>query len=231
MPDQKLDIALAELRQWMIRNIIAAARPDAELAGDRSPFTLEPLVDPEGLHLLIVRDGRDVVVSRAFHLFSHPELDRGLLTRPSLAALLKRFQGDPWVFHREPQLLLSDEELVRRQARFWQRHLACDRATMERHPRLAVATVRYEDLHRDPVGESARLFRFLGVDPAETAPIDDITRPGTRAERPDQLRRKGIVGDWRNYFTDQARQWFADEAGDELARQGYSNDANNRETA
>ena len=34
--------------------------------------------------------------------------------------------------------------------------------------------------------------------------------------------RKGIVGDWKNYMTDQARVWIREEAGEELIRQGYA---------
>ena len=33
--------------------------------------------------------------------------------------------------------------------------------------------------------------------------------------------RKGQVGDWKNYMTDQARRWVNEEAGQELLRQSY----------
>ncbi len=36
--------------------------------------------------------------------------------------------------------------------------------------------------------------------------------------------RKGLVGDWHNYFTQEARELFAHYAGDELILLGYEQD-------
>jgi hypothetical protein len=72
--------------------------------------------------------------------------------------------------------------------------------------------VTYEDLKSQPVEELGRLAGFIGLSTTQKATEEIVskhdfeTRSGRRAgeAREDHLRmRKGIVGDWRNYF-DQA---------------------------
>ena len=31
----------------------------------------------------------------------------------------------------------------------------------------------------------------------------------------------GVIGDWRNYFTDDVRQWYIDIAGETFKKGGY----------
>ena len=72
----------------------------------------------------------------------------------------------------------------------------------------------------------SELFKFLDVDPTRCAKIEGALKPGFEKERPTEFLRKGVVGDWVNYFTDDTKKWFKDEAGEELITQGYAaNDA------
>lgn len=85
-------------------------------------------------------------------------------------------------------------------------------------------TVRFEDLASDASGTVQRLFEFVGID----ASSDVVSRvvestAFAKANRPGNAHhlRKGVVGDWRNHFSDNDRQLFEALAGDVLREQGY----------
>lgn len=206
----------------MIRQtLIAAAEPTSSLIGDRTPHTLMPIVMRGVPHISVIRDGRDVLVSRAFHLYNHPEVAPVFERIPEMARALEAFQKDPWFFQKNPQQLLCHEELVRLSARWWRDHLASDQRTVERFPNLPVHFLRYEDLHADTKGERRKMFEFLGVDPTRAANLVGVLKPGFKRERPDEFLRKGVVGDWKNYFFDDSKAWFKEVAGQTLIDYGY----------
>ena len=93
--------------------------------------------------------------------------------------------------------------------------------TSEKFSRLPVYFIKYEDLHKDVEGQRDKLFKFLKVKPRLAAKIEGHLKPGFSEERPGEFLRKGAVGDWENYFTDDAKTWFKEEAGSELIQQGY----------
>jgi hypothetical protein len=51
------------------------------------------------------------------------------------------------------------------------------------------------------------------------------TLPGFQVENPAAKHRKGVVGDWRNYFDARLTRIFKEEAGAELVRLGYERNA------
>jgi len=201
--------------------LIAKAHPDAKLIGDRTPHTIQPVVLRRTPHICIVRDGRDVLVSRAFHLYNNPETHRLFERFPDLDTLRRRFVADPWFFKNNPEHLLRNETMVRESARWWKEHLESDRLAQIRHPNLPVYKVKYEDLHADVEKERKKLFKFLRVKPRLAAKIEGNLKPGFSEERPNEFLRKGKVGDWKNYFSDDQKAWFNDEAGEELQEQAY----------
>ncbi len=203
------------------RMLESAAHPKAKLIGDRTPHTIEPIVLRGAPHVCIVRDGRDVLVSRAFHLYNRPESHRLFERFPELNAVYESFRNDPWYFKNNPEKLLCQEEMVRESSRWWREHLERDREATEKFPNLPVHVLKYEDLHADVEAERKSLFEFLGVKPTRAAKIEGHLKPGFTEERPNEFLRKGTVGDWKNYFTDDVKRWFKDEAGDELQRQEY----------
>jgi hypothetical protein len=205
----------------MVRVCLDQAIPEKKILGERTPHTLEPLILRDAPHITIVRDGRDVLVSRAFHLFNYPEVHRLFERIPSMAKDFECFRQNPWFFREHPEMLLRHEMMVRESVRWWREHLVADRKTLEKHPFLNVKILRYEDLHDDAGGQRDKLLQFLGADPTSAPPIAGDLKAGFADERPDQFLRKGKIGDWRNYFTDQTKRWFKEAAQDELIEQDY----------
>jgi hypothetical protein len=237
-----LEPVSAEIRaafEELVRRGVAVGcdrfRPGAVWHGDRTPRDLQPLV-ADGRYIWIVRDGRDVAVSWTIH-----QIRRGRkvistsIPAPAnkhLLGLVEPFAANPTLFDEQPELLLSDEAWVRELARSWRDRLESDlvAAAEIENPKSdsRLLRMRYEELHTDPGTQQERLYRFLELDPAEAAQVSPETRtaPGFSQSDPMSFQRKGQIGDWRNYFTDQARAWFHDVAGDSLVRAGYAQDEN-----
>jgi len=202
--------------------IDAAQGSGATLIGERTPQTLAPLTLRDVPYVSIIRDGRDVLVSRAFHLYNNPKVHRLFNRFPELQPTLAEFQADPWFFQKNPHQLLSNEVMVRESVSWWRTHLLSDEQTVVDNPDLEVRFVRYEDLHKDTAGERDKLLEFLGVDAAKAAPIEGQLKPGFDQEKPAEFYRKGAVGDWKNYFNDQTKAWFNDVASEQLLKYKYA---------
>lgn len=215
-----------------VRRIMGAVsihKPDATWLGDKTPRALRVLI-PGAPHVLLVRDGRDALISRTFHeLSSGGDLLKDALYAGRMLALQQAFLADPDLFKREPHRLLVEEQWVRTLARQWAQQMRHDLAVasvMLERGRTPLHELRYERVHADVECERASLYRFLGLDPAEAAPVSAATRsaPGFQTEAPSAFFRKGAVGDWKTYFTDDARKWFKQAAGDQLIALGYEKD-------
>ena len=204
------------------RCLVDAAEPGATLIGDRTPHTIVPVTLRNVPYITIVRDGRDVLVSRAFHLYNETGVHRLFQRIPEMAETHKAFQADPWFFQKHPEKLLCHETMVRESMGWWRDHIRSDLEAIERYPKLKVRIVRYEDLHEDTDAEREKLFQFLDVDPTRAAKIKGSLKPGFKKERPTEFLRKGAIGDWKNYFTDDTKLWFKEEAGEALIQQGYA---------
>ena len=97
-----------------------------------------------------------------------------------------------------------------------------------------VLTVRYEDMSRDLGGELTRICQFVGatadaaaVDRATSAASFESMSGGRRRgeDAPGAHVRKGVVGDWRLYFTREDAEVFERVAGETLRSCGYERDA------
>lgn len=95
-----------------------------------------------------------------------------------------------------------------------------------------VPTVRYEDLKADTVGELTRVLERMNFE-VEAALVDAIVEgttfeaiSGRRVgeEDPASPLRKGIIGDWRNHFSEQNLKDFKARYGDLLIEFGYESD-------
>ena len=101
------------------------------------------------------------------------------------------------------------------------------------HGRKDVVHVRYEDLSRDTAGELRRIV--LGLTGKQLSPreasaiVEEFSferQAGRRAGEEDRrsFLRKGVVGDWRNHFSPEAREVFDWHAREELILLGYERD-------
>ncbi len=93
-----------------------------------------------------------------------------------------------------------------------------------------VVHVRYEDLRKDTPGELQRIVHELtgkmiaedlATQIAEEFSFERMAGRKAGSENKGSFMRKGIVGDWRNSFSDEARRAFDHFAGEELMKLGY----------
>ena len=209
------------LEKMTVETLDYLAPEEAKFVGDRTPHTLHPIVIRKAPHISIIRDCRDIVVSRMFHYFNFPNISNYFERWPVRESIRRKFVKDPWFFHNSPKLLLADEAFVRQTARQWRQYLVTDRNTIKCHPKLPVKVLKYEELHEDLQNETVAMVRFLGADPSKMPKIPAHLLPGHSEEKPNSFNRKGVVGDWKNYISPTIASWIHDEAGDELIRQGY----------
>lgn len=224
----------------VLRCLIAQARrpveqggkPQAEHVGDHTPRMLRVLIrPPEGRYIIIFRDGRDVLVSWTFHLLktSRPDIMHRDV-RPLFERVLPGADASADASRVAARRLLSDRAWVQHYAAAWSDHTGHDLATLRRLEDEGAGSsllhLTYESLHRDVEGQRARMYAFLGADPSQAAPLsrDTHTAPGFGRESPRAFYRKGEVGDWRNYLTDDSHAWVLESAGTRLKELGYDTD-------
>ena len=209
------------LEKMAVETMDYLAPKGAKFVGDRTPHTLHPVVIRKAPHISIIRDCRDIIVSRMFHYFNFPGISKYFERFPGREAIRQQFVEDPWFFHNRPELLLDDESFVRQTARQWKQYLAADRNTIKCHPGLPTMLIKYEDLHENLQQVTESMVGFIGADPEKLPSIPAELLPGHRKEKPNSFNRKGVVGDWKNYIDADVASWINDEAGDELMRQNY----------
>ncbi len=158
---------------------------------------------PHSRFIFIVRDPRDVVVSSWFH---NLRVEPGFLDRAESLEVWTRKMAGRW---------RRDITRVREQAAGLGGRLI---------------TIRYEDLHNDPVRTAMKLFTFLGLDPdeqqaeqcIEQTRFDRLTggrEPGN--ELRNSFYRKGIIGDWRNHLSPACNETMLKIAGAVMAEFDY----------
>jgi len=218
---------LAGVEDLVERTIRAglALSPGAEWVGDRTPRPVRELIAGAPI-IWMCRDGRDVLVSWMYHLLrtNAPKIGGAERMKGAFGDDYDAYKRDPSHFNVYPEHLLGDETLVRELSRTWGEHIRNDLDALDRIGRDApTLKVRYEDLLADTEARRTRMYELLGLDPGEARPIGrrDRTAPGFD-EKPGSFYRKGEAGDWKHYFVnDDARRWFAEEAGAALVELGY----------
>jgi hypothetical protein len=186
--------------------------------------------------VLVWRDGRDVMVSWYHHCLFRNDRENADLVAHTRAELALSDPGDirahlpdfiDYAFTRQPHPGFSWADFVEA----W-------------HGDPAVTHTSYEAMRADPVDELGRVLDAI----ADTHPMGSHRRPSAdpaaeleriverhsfaarsgRAagtERRGSFLRKGIVGDWKNHFSESAGRIFQMHAGDALVRLGYESDA------
>lgn len=91
----------------------------------------------------------------------------------------------------------------------------------------------YEAMRDDPRTELEKIFKYLSVNNIDDAKLDaciskfsfeSVTGRKPGEENAYNFVRKGIVGDWKNHFTKEAREVFDHYAGQALIDLGYESD-------
>ena len=180
-------------------------------------------LNPWGMKNVVVvwRDGRDVMVSWYHQQLIPHEWNEYQVRRSRRELPLEDYEdvyGNlpafiEYAFFRPHSPRFSWVDFVRR----W-------------HGRKEAIHVRYEDLRRETASELSRIVRGLtgeGLSSEEAAAIVEEfsfeRQAGRRAGEEDKgsFLRKGVVGDWRNHFSPEARVVFERYAGEEMILLGY----------
>jgi hypothetical protein len=216
---------------------LESRKPAARWIGDRTPRGLRVFVEGAP-HFLIIRDGRDVLVSWTFHVLRmRPHVLDVVVPaelRPGFNRLHERFNADKAFFSKNPHELLSDEGWVRLVAGRWAGWMRADRESVrrieagEKGARAKLQVIRYEALHADPEGGRRAMYELLDLDADRALPLsaESKTEAGFEQEDPTSFWRHGQVGDWKRYSTDSFKTWFKESAGEVLAELGYERDQN-----
>lgn len=225
---------LAGYQELMLRCISRACRdrkPTATWYCDRTPSDLLYWMS-NAKYIWVLRDGRDVAVSWTFHqLRKGPDVISKSVPAHASSFLLKlshEFKTNPTMFDSQPNLLLGDEDWVRHVGTTWDRRYRSDIGAYRHISKSQVPggalLVKYEDLHADTHYQQQRMYEFLGVVISGAQPPTEstFTTAGYKDTSPDRYRRKGKVGDWQSYFTQESARWFNDVAGESLYDAGYS---------
>lgn len=171
---------------------------------------------PEAPTVQLVRDGRDVATSGIFDwlLKDGEGSDRHALFVERRAEMtLKRF---------------FDEQTLTRWIRYWVEPIRA----FERHARSS-PMIRYEEMKGDQAVVLRDFFSRLALDTSDA--VVNACVEGARFEvmsggrsagtaSPTAKVRRGVSGDWRNYFTRADGELFARLAGRELCALGYEKD-------
>jgi hypothetical protein len=171
---------------------------------------------PDAKIIQLIRDGRDVVTSGTFDwlLKDAQGTDRyAYFVKKRSDARLSRF---------------FDDAVMRKWSANW-------RETVEIFDsRPADLVVRYEDMKCAMANQLTRIYELLGIDAsleiavaaAEATEFEKVAgRQAGDDNQPTAKARKGIAGDWRNYFTQRDARLFHEMAGAQLIQLGYAADS------
>lgn len=183
--------------------------------GDRTPLPMGTAFIPGKKYLYITRDGRDCIVSWAYHV-----LKKNISSDPRMKEKLRLFNKDPQFFENNRHLLLDHEPFVRKNARNWNKQIIADLAMLEKADKgefdFKYYWVKFEDLHKNVERIRNEIYQFIGVNPEDAKPLTIKTKPGFEKVNTTSHYRKGAIGDWENYFTKQQLNWFVQEAQEAL---------------
>lgn len=172
--------------------------------------------------ICVWRDGRDVLISQYFHwLFENDRGNKHLVEKcrsdlnftdyNNVESNLIPFMEYVYEQSRHPRFTWSE---------FVDKWLDCKNCVH----------VRYEDIRVQPVAELQRITNELtGVllDESyakrivEEYSFEKLSGRKVGVVNTRSFLRKGIVGDWKNYFSHEARKQFDNYAGDSLIKLGY----------
>ena len=180
--------------------------------------------NPLGMRNVVVvwRDGRDIVVSYYHHLMIGHEFADSQLAKENAKKIGINDRAD--IQENLPKFIdaLMEKKIGPRFS--WPQFVD----TWSN--RQGIVETRYEDLLVKPEQELSRVVRELTPGNPEDALISEIVEKysfksqsgrSTGTEEQGKFLRKGVAGDWVNYFSDDAIESFNHHAGDALKKLGY----------
>ncbi len=193
---------------------------------------------PAGKIINIIRDGRDVCVSRRFHTlrmgayYHGDEKNKWLYHLNSLSLgrrVTKKLNRDLGWFgeknyrNRDDVPLFSAAALAKF-AKDWALITEYILEWQTKRPEQ-VFCIRYEGLKSNPNSELAKVLQFIGADASPEcihAMIEQNSFSKLKSNKASgSFFRKGIIGDWKNHFTEKDTQLFKQLTGDLLVRLEY----------
>lgn len=211
------------------------ARTGRRIVGDKSPQHTENLdeifeIYPDARIIHIIRDGRDVAVSAMHHWWrlATDREDGVFELTPEELGIRDDYAADRGRFLSEGRSIFTEERLSQL-ARRWDYRTGKGSGDGGDLYGERYLEIRYEDLVADTPTIFGRVLEFLGAS-SEPRVIERCLRSSSfeRASSRSQgeedsasFFRKGIVGDWRDVFTQRDREIYKELAGDRLVRFGY----------
>lgn len=208
------------VKNGLLTNLIAGCPKDKVIRiGDKTPRqNIKNILAAfnQTQVIVMVRDFRDALVSLAYHQKRHTLSWEDIFTSPDETEFEERFiKGSLLGFEKHNDIKTYFEYA-------------------DSYPEQ-VKIVRYEDLKTKAVDTLRGIFSFLRVDTDEQVIKKCIERntferhsggrkPGS--ENNEEFFRKGIVGDWKNYFSPANVEVFKKYGGESLILAGYEKDNN-----
>jgi len=170
--------------------------------------------------IVMYRDLRDMCVSRYIHI-----------KNDKMHSLFRDYNQWP-----EDKGILHSIEFVHKEFVPWVENW---RQASERHPEK-ILMVQYEQLNSGLKETLEKIFQFYGID-VDDVIVDKMFQTQLRGEadiqknldaidhrmgRLKSTARKGIIGDWKNYFNAEHKVRFKELIGENLIRWGYEKDLN-----
>lgn len=176
---------------------------------------------------VVIRDGRDTVVSAYYYMCFKNEINRQFGVDRYRNAL--QFKDYDDIRSNLPRFIeyLYGEHAKKRFHFGWGEF-------MDSWMGQDVPVVKYEDLLVKPADELARVVKHLTgnelTDEKSKSIVENYSfkkMSGRKKGEENQTSfvRKGIAGDWKNHFSQEAKQVFASFAGRQLIKAGYERDS------
>lgn len=168
-----------------------------------------------GFH--VIRDPRDIVVSAYFsHMYSHPS-------------------GD-WLDEQRQRLRQVDQHEGIKLSIDFRENQFQEMAAWGYGEDHRIYETKFEVITQHTLPEFKRIFRFLGLFPQHIGEetlseilyqhrfekLTEGRKPGE--EDPHHHYRKGVAGDWKQYFNEENKAYFKENWGELLIRLGYEED-------
>ncbi len=216
-----------------------AARVGKMIVGDKSPSSVihgqavrdMHAVYPDAKMVVIVRDGRDVLISERFRNF----VEESKFLTSEDKRIIEDLRKDQSQFTNGTRSIFT-ETFIRRVAKDWVKDL---QETEDEGRKLYgenFFALRYEDLLKNPFEEMSRAWRFLNVREipaslreqieAEMSANPDEEWQSRRNEDIASFLPKGQAGNWRRLFTERDKAVFKEVAGETLIRWQYEQNLN-----